>query len=158
MAQQLRPVYGIGPKFFNDHSGTEDDLYTPTTAQLNADAEALTYKSAALWVAPADGARVTEIRLCNTDTSNAVYVNMFVGTAYNAKRFMGCVDVAAKAGTDGVVAAGNGLSGDLFPSLPMDAAGNRFLELEAGETLFFEAETADKIKSAVTILSYTAPV
>lgn len=156
MAQQLRPVYAVSPKTFNDAQGTSN-IYVPTAAQLDANTKALTYKGGALWTAPANGARITEIRLMNVDTSNAVVASLWVGTAYNALRFIGAVSVAAKAGTDGVVAAANGLSATLFPSLPLDNAGNRYLDLESGETLFITSATGDKLKSMVTIQSYTAP-
>lgn len=156
MAQQLRPVYGVTPKCFNDAQGT-GSVYVPTAAQLDADSKALTYKGGALWVAPVNGARVTEIRLLTVDAAGAHVATLWIGTAHNAKREIGKVNVPLNSGLNGVVAAVNGLSGDLFPSLPMDAAGNRFLELEAGETLFITSATGDKLKSMATILSYTAP-
>jgi hypothetical protein len=156
MAQQREPAFGVTPVVFNDAQGT-DSLYVPSAAQLDADEKALTYKGGALQKAPAEGWRVTQLRLMNVDSSNAVVASLWVGSAYNALRFIGAISVAAKAGTDGLVAANNALNSSTFPDLPKDAAGNPFLEIGSGETLFITSATADKLKSMMTAQTYAAP-
>ena len=93
----------------------------------------------------------------NADISNACVVSMWVGTSTDALRFIGAINVPIKSGTDGTVVAVNGLSTTMFPSLPKDAAGNAYLEIGNGETLFLTAANADDCKSMVTIQTYAAP-
>jgi len=156
MAQQKDVVFGVTPVIFNDAQGTES-VYVPTAAQLNADTKALTYKGGVLQKAPAEGWRVPQLRLMNVDTANAVVASLWVGSAYNALRFIGAISVPAKAGTDGIVAACNALSSTTFPDLPKDAAGNPFMEIGSGETLFVTSATGDKLKSMMTAQTYAAP-
>lgn len=156
MAHQLEPVYGVTPVIFNDAQGT-GSVYVPTAAQLDADTKALTYKGGVLQKAPAEGWRITDLGLMNVDTSNAVVASLWVGTAYNALRFIGSISVPANAGTDGIVPVANGLSRSLFPNLPVDAAGNPYREIGSGETLFITSATGDKLKSAMTVQTYAAP-
>ena len=160
MTANLLPVFAWKPVRFNDAQGT-GSVYVPTAAQLTADTKALTYKSiggaaAALWVAPASGARVTQGRLMNVNATTAYIVTAWVGTAYNTIRFVGAINVPLKSGTDGLVAAVNLLNRTLFPDLQLDAAGNPFYELHQGETLFLTCATADVIKSDVCIQTYEA--
>jgi len=155
MTQQLYPVFGVTPMMFFDHTkaGGGAGDYMPDNNDEQAESDSLTAGT----LAPTEGWRVTEIRLMNTDTSNAGVVSMYVGTAYTARKFIGAISVPAKSGTDGTVVAVNGLSTTMFPSLPKDAAGNAYLEIPSGKTLYLISSLEAKLKSMVTRQTYAAP-
>ena len=105
-------------------------------------------------LAPAGGLRLTQLRAVNTGA--IAVVSIFVGTAYNACRLIGVASVAANSGFDGTVAATNLLSSTLFPDLQKDNAGNYYMDIPEGQTLFITCSVADRVKIFGTGYNYTA--
>ena len=162
--QQLFPVFGVKPVNYADHSKTNGvgaggafGTFIPKlTDDLKTNDDCLTFISGgALAVAPADGWRLTQLRLMNTGAIDVVSV--WLATAYNALVLIGVVSVPANAGTDGTTPAVNALNATLFPDMTIDAAGNKYQEIGAGKTIVLTSGVTQRTKSFATIQTYAAP-
>ena len=105
-------------------------------------------------VAPAGGLRLTQLRAINVST--VAVVSLFMGTTAALCRLIGVVSVAANSGFDGTVPVTNLLNSTLFPDLQKDNAGNYYMDIPEGQTLFITCSVADRVKIFGTGYNYTA--
>lgn len=120
---------------------------------LASAADGATYRGAILGIAPSEGWRLTEISLINSGTVGLV--SIYVGTAWNACTLKGVISVPEDSGTDGAIPAVDALNTTLFPSLMVDNAGNKYIDIEAGNTVFLISDVGTIVASLV-IYDYKA--
>ena len=113
------------------HQGTYVQLPKITPAAFtNADA-ANTKKTIA--TAGADGSKVVGVMSSSTDTS--ARLGQLWLTRAAVSYLLSSTSVPALAGSDGVVATANLMTTTVWPGLPTDNDGQRYLFLESGDTL-----------------------
>ena len=153
----------LKPKFTNKSfsvsaQGSTDGLHVHTGA-LAAATDAILVIDGTLTpvtVAPAQGWRLSHLMACN-DTGTACYLQFYIGAAYATARKFGTIiaipeDAGAVSGVAGInlldIDAGN------FPGIMTDNAGNFWIDIPAGMTLFPVAEADDAIALSGIIYNY----
>lgn len=148
----------------NSYIGTSQDgtgSYFVTESATIADpasvvaASALLIAPGAVQVAPTDGWRLTKLRLLNNSTVNTV--SIFIGALYSSCKLIGVISVPENSGVDGTVAVVDALNTTLFPDMMVDNAGNKYIDIPAGMTIFLTTPAAaDTIMAYAELYDYTA--
>ena len=140
LAKYTNNVYDFGKTVVGTLTATTDSLTYDVATTLNT-------------TAPAEGWRLTELRLMNAGTVATVSIS--IGSAYNSNFLFGKVVVAARAGMDGATAACDALSTTLFPSLMVDTAGNKYVDIQSGYTIWMSCGT-NHVTAFAIIYDYKA--
>lgn len=105
-----------------------------------------------LFTAGASGSKVAALNLQSTDTVARVVQVSILRSAVNY--ILGCINVPAGAGNDGVTPAVDALLATLVPGVPLDNDGQHYLLLKSGDVLQISTQvtlTAAKAINAVAI-------
>lgn len=125
-------------------------VITPITI-VNADAS--NKKTAC--TAGSNGTKVVSLTACSDDTSNRIVQVFLTRSATNY--LLGSAVVTTLAGTDGATAVVDLLNNTtIFPGLPVDNDGQRYLFLKSGDTLTVASTTTVTAAKTVTITCNSA--
>lgn len=118
------------------------------SAQTFVNADGTTIK--VLATAGSDDSNIVGLSICNTvATAHTLLLYLYDGTTNFA---IGHISIPASAGTNGTVARVNGLSAVTLPGLRLDAAGNPYIQLEAGWSLHGALLAAIAASNTITVV------
>ena len=149
-----RPNYTKHPFIATSHSGT-GTAYVSAAALPIATSALFVTGTGALQVAPLGGWRLTEFHVVNEEAASRTG-KVYIGSASGTCRLLCNFPIAASAGYIDALPVSNILNSTTIPGLMKDNAGNYYMDIPQGLTLFVTTITANKVRAFATLYDYIA--